>query len=64
MERYITSSTIFDLIKNSNKILTTKELLLPILSNVFQEGVLLSMGAGDIDTKIIEISNMLKSRNL
>lgn len=60
----ITSSTIFDLIKNSNKILTTKELLLPILSNVFQEGVLLSMGAGDIDTKIIEISNMLKSRNL
>jgi len=60
----ITSSTIFDLIKNSNKILTTKELLLPILSNVFQDGVLLSMGAGDIDTKIIEISNMLKSRNL
>jgi len=60
----VSSSTIFDLIKNSNKILTTKELLLPILSNVFHEGVLLTMGAGDIDTKIIEISNMLKSRNL
>lgn len=60
----VTSSTIFVLLKNGNKILTSKELLLPILSNVFTEGVLLTMGAGDIDTKIKDITNMLKDRNL
>ncbi len=60
----VSSSTIFVLLKNSNKILTSKELLLPILSNVFSGGVLLTMGAGDIDTKIRDITNMLKDKNL
>jgi UDP-N-acetylmuramate--alanine ligase len=54
----VTSSIIFDKMKNKNKILTTKAGLMGQLKNLNIE-VLITLGAGDIDTFIEPIKNYL-----
>lgn len=54
----VTSEIIFDKMKNSNKILTTKADLMPLLRGRNFE-VLLTLGAGDIDTFVRPIAEML-----
>ena len=55
----VTSEIIYNEIKNQNKILCTKENLIEVLSNKNVE-VLLTLGAGDIDTKVYEIKDLLE----
>lgn len=54
----VTSDIIFDKMKNVNKILTTKAELMPLLRGKNFE-VLLTLGAGDIDTFVRPIATML-----
>ncbi len=54
----VTSAIIFDKMKNSNKVLTTKAELMPLLRGRDFE-VLLTLGAGDIDTFVRPIAEML-----
>ncbi|MBC7885758.1 MAG: UDP-N-acetylmuramate--L-alanine ligase [Saprospiraceae bacterium] len=53
----VTSEIIFKLMKNKNKILVTKATLMERLKGYYPE-VLLTLGAGDIDTFVPEIKNM------
>ena len=55
----VTSKIIFDEIENKNKILCIKENLIEVLSNTKIE-ILLTLGAGDIDTKVNEIKQLLE----
>jgi UDP-N-acetylmuramate--alanine ligase len=54
----VTSKLIFDEINNRNKVLCTRKNLIEIISEK-QIDVLLTLGAGDIDNKVIEIKNIL-----
>jgi UDP-N-acetylmuramate--alanine ligase len=49
--------------KNRNVKVVTKEELLPALNSV-KKGLLLTIGAGDIDRFVEPITEMLKSRNV
>ena len=57
----VTSSMIAGLMKNKNTVLTNKSELLNVLKNK-QIDVLMTMGAGDIDTMIGPIKTMLESK--
>lgn len=56
----ITSQLLIDKMKLSNKQLVKKENIQKVFKNCFPE-VLLTMGAGDIDTLVLPIENWLKS---
>ncbi len=58
----ITSKIIFDKMKTKNKILVTKETLMDELKNKELE-VLITLGAGDIDTFIVRIDELLTAKN-
>lgn len=57
----ITSKTIFDLMKSKKKKLVKKEALIRYLNKQKIE-VLMTLGAGDIDTEVIEIKKLLKAK--
>ncbi len=57
----ITSKSIFDLMKSKNKKIIKKEKLISYLKKQKIE-VLMSLGAGDIDTEVIEIKKLLNSK--
>ena len=59
----VTSEIIFNEIKNDEKILCNKENLIKVLSDKNIE-ILLTLGAGDIDTKINEIKELLEKWKL
>lgn len=54
----VTSERIFELMKNQNKTLVTKETLMDVLSG-YQVEVLMTLGAGDIDTFVPKIKEFL-----
>lgn len=54
----VTSKIIFDKMKNPNKVMVTKSTLMDELKNRKVE-VLLTLGAGDIDTFVLKIKNWL-----
>lgn len=58
----ITSAIIFEKMKNPNKILTTKSELMKVVEKQEFE-VLLTIGAGDIDTFVEPIKELLLNRN-
>ncbi len=58
----VSSGMIAGMMKNHNVKVVTKEELLPALENV-KKGLLLTIGAGDIDRFIEPITEMLKNRN-
>jgi len=57
----VTSEIIFQKIKNPNKTMCTKADL-PILATKFHKGVILMMGAGDIDTMVEKVKSVLIER--
>ena len=57
----VSSDIIFDKVTIKNKTRATKENLLTILKNKELEGVLVTFGAGDIDTCVPKIKEMLMS---
>jgi UDP-N-acetylmuramate--alanine ligase len=58
----ITSKIIFDKMNNKNKILVTKETLMDEIKNKELE-VLMTLGAGDIDTFVVRIDELLTGKN-
>jgi UDP-N-acetylmuramate--alanine ligase len=58
----VSSDMIAGLMQNRNVRVLTKEELLPALQDV-KDGLLLTIGAGDIDRFIEPITGMLKERN-
>lgn len=54
----VSSRLIFNLMKNSNKIICSKEEL-PVISGLFKPGIVLMMGAGDIDTLVEPVKKQL-----
>lgn len=58
----VTSDIIFNKMKNPNKKLVTKANLLQVLQN-YEIEVLMTIGAGDIDTMVEPIKKMLDDRN-
>ena len=54
----VSSELIFNLIKNENKILCTKAEL-PELAGTFKPGIVIMMGAGDIDTLVAPVKEQL-----
>lgn len=54
----VTSEIIFEKMKNSHKTLVTKETLMAALNDV-NTGVLMTLGAGDIDTFVPKIKEMI-----
>ena len=59
----ITSQTILELMKNPNKHLFSREQLLEVIQQL-QDGVLMTLGAGDIDTMVEPISKIFKSKTV
>ncbi|MGB3922525.1 MAG: UDP-N-acetylmuramate--L-alanine ligase [Bacteroidales bacterium] len=59
----VSSDMIAGMMKNRNVKVVTKEELLPALNSV-KKGLLLTIGAGDIDRFVEPITEMLKSRNV
>jgi UDP-N-acetylmuramate--alanine ligase len=57
----ISSKIIFDLVQNPQKLLVEKEDLIKTLEDLDFE-VIVSMGAGDIDTEIVKIKNLVEKR--
>ncbi len=57
----VTSKIIFDKMKNPNKVMVTKSTLMDELKNRKVE-VLLTLGAGDIDTFVLKIKNWLSEK--
>jgi UDP-N-acetylmuramate--alanine ligase len=58
----VTSEIVFDKMKNPNKVLVTKATLLNELKTR-QLDVVMTIGAGDIDTFVLPIKRLLKTRN-
>ncbi len=58
----VTSEIVFDKMKNPNKVLVTKATLLNELKTR-QLDVVMTIGAGDIDTFVLPIKRFLKTRN-
>ena len=54
----VSSDLIFKKIKNRKKIICTKEEL-PVISGLFKPGIILMMGAGDIDTLVEPVKKQL-----
>jgi UDP-N-acetylmuramate--alanine ligase len=54
----VSSRLIFNMMKNSNKIICSKEEL-PVISGLFKPGIVLMMGAGDIDTLVEPVKKQL-----
>ncbi|MDO8930592.1 MAG: cyanophycin synthetase, partial [Bacteroidota bacterium] len=54
----VSSELIFKQIKNRKKIICTKEEL-PVISGLFKPGIILMMGAGDIDTLVEPVKKQL-----
>jgi UDP-N-acetylmuramate--alanine ligase len=54
----VSSDLIFKQIKNRKKIICTKEEL-PVISGLFKPGIILMMGAGDIDTLVEPVKKQL-----
>ena len=57
----VTSEIIFDKMKNSEKVMVTKSTLMEELKGRDIE-VLLTLGAGDIDTFVLKIKNWLSEK--
>lgn len=57
----VTSQIILDKVTIANKQILSKENLIEVLKNKKNLEVLITVGAGDIDTKILEIKNLLTS---
>ncbi|HBL73701.1 MAG: UDP-N-acetylmuramate--L-alanine ligase [Bacteroidetes bacterium GWF2_42_66] len=57
----VTSDLVFRKIKNNNKVRCTKAEL-PELARNFKPGIILMMGAGDIDTMVEKIKNILTEK--
>lgn len=55
----VTSSIILDKMKSANKILCKKQELLSVLENISKPDIVLTMGAGDIDTYLGAIKELL-----
>ena len=53
----VTSEIIFERMKNPNKKMATKESLMDLLQGIKPE-VIMTLGAGDIDTMVPKIKNM------
>jgi UDP-N-acetylmuramate--alanine ligase len=60
----VTSQIILDKVTIANKQIASKDELLEILKNKNNLEVLITVGAGDIDTKINEIKNLLNSKSV
>ncbi|MBK8566671.1 MAG: UDP-N-acetylmuramate--L-alanine ligase [Saprospiraceae bacterium] len=58
----VTSEIVFDKMKNPNRVLATKANVLEVLKTKDLD-VVMTIGAGDIDTFVLPIKNMLKSKN-
>lgn len=54
----VTSSIIFDKIQNKNKILCTKQELIKTVESIDKPDIVLTMGAGDIDTYLPALKNL------
>lgn len=59
----VTSKIIFDKVSIPDKVLTTKNELLDLLKKREDLNVVLTAGAGDIDTKVNEIKSLLEQRS-
>ncbi len=57
----VTSKIIFDKVSIANKSIVTKDNLLELLMNNNDLEVVVTVGAGDIDTKVIEIKRMFEA---
>mgnify|MGYP003492799487 CR=1 FL=1 len=57
----VTSELILDAISHDNKKIIDKDLILDSLINSSEKGIIMTVGAGDIDTKTSIIANWLKS---
>lgn len=60
----VTSQIILDKVTIEHKRIATKEQLLDILKDKNNIEVLITVGAGDIDTKILEIKNLLINKSI
>jgi len=60
----VTSQIILDKVTIANKQIASKDELLEIIKNKNNLEVLITVGAGDIDTKINEIKNLLNSKSV
>ena len=60
----VTSQIILDKVTIANKQIASKDELLEIIKNKTNLEVLITVGAGDIDTKINEIKNLLNSKSV
>ena len=60
----VTSQIILDKVSIANKQILSKENLLEELRSKNNLEVLITVGAGDIDTKILDIKNLLLSKSI
>lgn len=60
----VTSQIVLDKVTIASKQITSKENLIDVLENKINLEVLITVGAGDIDTKINDIKNMLNSKSI
>ena len=58
----VTSKIIFDKVTIPDKVLATKNELIDLLKNRNDLNVVMTVGAGDIDTKVKEIKDMLEQK--
>jgi len=59
----VTSQIILDKVTIPNKSIVSKENLMNVLENKNDIEILLTVGAGNIDTKVQEIINLLNQKN-
>jgi len=59
----VTSQIILNKVTTANKQIASKDDLLTIINNADDLEVLITVGAGDIDTKVVEIKNLLNSKS-
>lgn len=58
----VTSAIIFDKIKNTNKILCTQTELISVLETIPKPDIVLTMGAGDIDTFLAPMKQLFETK--
>ena len=58
----VSSKIIFDAVTIQDKVLATKDQVVDLLSSRQNIDIVLTVGAGDIDTKVEEIKALLKNR--
>lgn len=58
----VTSSIILDKMRNSNKILCKKQELLSVVESIDKPDIVLTMGAGDIDTYLSSLKELFTKK--